>query len=68
MAQCMNALSGKPSGKSQLRSKQSSKVPSPDNFATISGCFERYTRVTALGRLKKEERKKEERKKMNTEF
>ena len=46
------------SGKSQLRSKQSSKGTSPENFVTIGGCFERYTymyRVTAaLGCLKKE--------------
>ena len=49
------------SGKSQLRSKQSSKVPSPDNFVTIGGCFERYTyRVTALGWLKKERKKEDE--------
>ena len=47
------------SGKSQLCSRQSSNVPSPDNFMTIGGCFECYTyRVTALGWLKKNERKK----------
>ena len=49
----------------QLRhSKQSSKVPSPENFVTIGGCFERYTYcVMVLCWLKKKERRKK--KKMN---
>ena len=37
-----------------------SQLPSPENFMTIVGCFERCTyHVTALGLLKKKERKKE---------
>ena len=45
------------SGKSQLRSKQTSKGPSPENFLTIGDCFERYTyRVTGDARLVKEKR------------
>ena len=48
-------------GKSWLRSKRSSNEPSPGNFLTIGGYFERYTyHVMALGWLKKKERKKEE--------
>ena len=40
---------------SQLRSKQSKKVPSPENFLATGGCFECNTyRVTAVGCLKKE--------------
>ena len=47
------------SSKFQLRSKQSSNVPSPENFVAIGGYFERYMyRVMALGWLKKNERKK----------
>ena len=46
------------SGKSQLRSKQSSKGPLPENFLTIGGCFECYTyRIKVLGWLKKERKK-----------
>ena len=51
--------------KSQLRSKQTSKGPSPENSLTIGGCFEHYTyHIMVLGWLKKKKRKK----KMNTEF
>ena len=41
-------------GNSQLHSKRSSNGPSPENFLTIGGYFERNTyRVTALRWLKK---------------
>ena len=48
------------SSKSQLRSKQSSNGPSPENFETIGGCFECYMyRVMVLGWLRKKEEGKE---------
>ena len=46
------------SGKSQLRSKQSSNELPPGNFVTVGGCFKCYTyRVMALCWLKKERKK-----------
>ena len=42
--------------RSQLRSKESSNGPSPENFSTIGGYFECYTyHVMVPGQLKKEE-------------
>ena len=64
-----SSLQKSTSGKSQLHSKQSSKGPSPENFMTIGGCFKCNTyRVTALGWLKKKERKKERKKISNSNF
>ena len=52
------------SGTSQLRPKQSSNGPYPENFMTIGSCFEYYTyRIIVLVWLKKEEQRKKERKK-----
>ena len=42
--------------KSQLRSKQSSNEPPPENFVAIGGCFE-HVLCYALGWLKKEREK-----------
>ena len=48
---------------SYAQSKAQKDLRSPENFVTIGGCFERYTyHVTALGWLKKKERKKERKK------
>ena len=47
---------------SYAQSKAQKDHRSPENFVTIGGCFECYTyHVTALGWLKKKERKKERR-------
>ena len=49
------------SSKSQLRSKQSSTGPYPENFMTIGGCFKCYTyRIMLPALLKKEEQWKKE--------
>ena len=65
---CPLSLSCKKSvgGKFQLCLMQNSNGPLSENFVTIGGCFEHYTyHVTALGWLKKSEKKKKEEKKMN---
>ena len=50
-------------GKFQLCSMQNSNGPSSENFMTIGGCFECYTyHVTALGWLKKREKKRKKKK------
>ena len=52
------------SGKSQLRSKQSSNGPYPENFMTIGGCY--TYRIMLPAWMKKEEQiKKERNEKMN---